>query len=162
MNFQPLENFTTADTQKVPDWEQGRKPAILVEVTNGQLPTRGSLESAGLDLYAAQHVTILPSQQEKVPLGIKFQVPEGTYGRIAPRSGLASKGIDVAAGVVDRDYTGEVQVILVNNSQSPFEVSKGDRVAQLIMEKCDYAEIRQVKQLPKTQRGNGGFGSTGT
>ena len=62
---------------------------------------------------------------------------------------------------MDRDYTGEVQVILVNNSQSPFEVSKGDRVAQLIMEKCDYAEIRQVKQLPKTQRGNGGFGSTG-
>ena len=64
--------------------------------------------------------------------------------------------------MVDRDYTGKVQVILVNNSQSPFEVSKGDQVAQLIMEKCNYAEIQQVKQLPKTQRGNGRFGSTGT
>lgn len=146
---------------KVPEWEEGRRLAILVEVGKGKLPTRGSAEAASLDLYASEHVVIPLSSRAKVPLSIKFQVPEGTYGRIALRSGLASRGIDVAAGVVDRDYTGEVQVILVNNTSSPFEVAVGDRVAQLIMEQCANAEVRQVKKLPETRRGAQRFGSTG-
>ena len=161
MNFRPIENFTAPDLRKTLDWEMGRTSAILVEITNGRLPTKGSTEAAGLDLYAATEQRIPSWSRAKVPLGIKFKVPQGTYGRIAPRSGLAMKSIDVGAGVVDRDYTGEVQVILINNTGSPYEVKKGDRVAQLIMEKCEFVEVRQVKTLESTQRGSGGFGSTG-
>ena len=87
----------------------------------------------------------------------------GTYGRIAPRSGLAVKnGISTGAGVVDRDYTGEVKVVLFNHSENDFEVKVGDRVAQLILEKIvEDAEVVVVESLEESARGAGGFGSTG-
>lgn len=91
--------------------------------------------------------------------------PPGTYGRVAPRSGLAWKNsIDVGAGVIDADYRGNVGVILFNHSDADFEVKKGDRIAQLILEKIVYADIEEVEMgadLDKTARGAGGFGSTG-
>jgi dUTP pyrophosphatase len=98
-----------------------------------------------------------------VSTGIAIGIPNGTYGRVAPRSGLAAKhGIDVGAGVIDPDYTGEVKVILFNNSDNDFEIKKGDRIAQLILEKVLTPEIKELGELAKTLRGEGGFGSTGT
>ena len=94
---------------------------------------------------------------------IQIRVPEGTYGRIAPRSGLAAKHhIDVGAGVVDEDYTGNVGVVLFNHAQSEFEIKKGDRIAQLVCEKIEYPELEECQGLDETERGAGGFGSTGT
>ena len=90
-------------------------------------------------------------------------IPEGNYGRIAPRSGLAAKhSIDVGAGVIDSDYRGEVKVLLFNLSDTDFEVKPGDRIAQLIIEKYTMTEIQEVEgKLDDTVRGEGGFGSTG-
>ena len=90
-------------------------------------------------------------------------MPVGTYGRIAPRSGLAVKnGISTGAGVVDRDYTGEVKVVLFNHGENDFEVKVGDRVAQLILERIvEDAEVVVVESLEESARGAGGFGSTG-
>lgn len=98
-----------------------------------------------------------------VSTDISFTVPVGTYGRIAPRSGLAVKnGIQTGAGVVDRDYTGEVKVILFNHSQKDFAIKKGDRIAQLILERIvENAQVVVVDSLEESARGAGGFGSTG-
>lgn len=88
--------------------------------------------------------------------------PEGTYGRIAPRSGLASKHfIDTGAGVIDADYRGEVKVLLFNHSDVDYEVKKGDRVAQLVLERIYTPEVMEVENLEESVRGAGGFGSTG-
>jgi len=89
-------------------------------------------------------------------------VPVGTYGRVAPRSGLASKFmIDTGAGVIDADYRGIVFVLLFNHSEKDFEVKQGDRVAQLIIEKIQTPDVQEVQDLEETLRGAGGFGSTG-
>lgn len=90
------------------------------------------------------------------------RVPSGTYGRVAPRSGLAAKHmIDVGAGVVDEDYTGNVGVVLFNLGGEDFAVKAGDRVAQLVCEKIEHPELEEVERLEETERGEGGFGSTG-
>jgi dUTP pyrophosphatase len=126
------------------------------------LPTRGSVSSAGLDLYAAHDAIVYARGRELVRTDIAISVPQGTYGRIAPRSGLAYKhGIDVGAGVIDEDYTGNVGVILFNHSETNFTVSKGDRIAQLIIEKIEYVDVVHVRDLSSTDRGTNGFGSTG-
>ncbi|WVO13585.1 hypothetical protein L204_101206 [Cryptococcus depauperatus] len=125
-------------------------------------PTRGSPLSAGYDLYSAEE-TVIPAQGKVlVDLQLSIAVPEGTYGRIAPRSGLASKhSIDTGAGVIDADYRGPVKVLLFNFSQQDFIVNKGDRIAQLILERIILAPIQEVDDLDATTRGSGGFGSTG-
>ncbi len=99
-----------------------------------------------------------------VPTGLSMAIPIGNYGRIAPRSGLAAKNfIDVGAGVIDADYRGEVKVLLFNFSEQEFQIKAGDRVAQLIIEKYTRTEIEEVTEgdLDSTERGEGGFGSTG-
>jgi len=98
-----------------------------------------------------------------IPIGIAIKMPDGVYGRVAPRSGLAvKKGIHVGAGVIDPDYRGEIHVLLFNNGKEPFEISIGDRIAQLILEKFEFHEILLVDSLSnETDRGSGGFGSTG-
>lgn len=98
-----------------------------------------------------------------VKTDIQIELPEGCYGRIAPRSGLAAKNfIDVGAGVVDEDYRGNLGVVLFNHSDVEFAIAKGDRIAQLICEKIFYPQLEEVKTLSETERGAGGFGSTGT
>ncbi|OEJ80464.1 Deoxyuridine 5'-triphosphate nucleotidohydrolase [Hanseniaspora osmophila] len=126
-------------------------------------PTKGSIYAAGYDIYASKPTTIPARGQGMVSTDVSFTVPPGTYGRIAPRSGLAAKhGINTGAGVVDRDYTGEVKVILFNHSEKDFEVVKGDRVAQLILERIvEDAAVVVVESLEESARGAGGFGSTG-
>ncbi|GMK54204.1 hypothetical protein CspeluHIS016_0107900 [Cutaneotrichosporon spelunceum] len=147
-----------------PSGMQNTTDQLLIKFLNegATLPTRGSPLSAGHDLYAADGIIIPARGKALVSTGLAIAVPKGTYGRIAPRSGLASKhSIDVGAGVVDADYRGEVKVLLFNYGGDDFKVAKGDRVAQLILEHVHMAPVRQVDDLEATLRGAGGFGSTG-
>ncbi|RZC42099.1 deoxyuridine 5'-triphosphate nucleotidohydrolase [Asbolus verrucosus] len=126
-------------------------------------PTRGSRKAAGYDLKSAFDCTVPARGKALVDTGLKIELPEGCYGRIAPRSGLAVKNfIDVGAGVVDEDYRGVIKVVLFNHSDSPFEIKSGDRIAQFICERIYYPDLEEVKDLTETERGEGGFGSTGT
>ena len=127
-----------------------------------RLPTRGSAGAAGLDLYAAERVTIRPGARAAVRTGLAAAVPRGFYGRVAPRSGLAVRhGVDVLAGVIDSDYRGEILCALVNHGREPFEVEPGARVAQLVVEVIATPEPAWAEDLEETERGAGGFGSTG-
>jgi len=127
-----------------------------------QLPTRGSVEAIGADVYAVENVVIPAGEHRIVSTGISVKAPEGCYIRVAPRSGLAAKhAIDVLAGVVDRDYTGEVKVILINSGNKMFEILEGDRIAQLICEQAHITDIIEVDDLESTERSSAGFGSTG-
>jgi len=127
------------------------------------LPTRGSSGAVGYDLYSCEDVAIPRGARALVGTGVAIVLPVGTYGRVAPRSGLAVKhGINVGAGVIDPDYTGELKVLLFNHGEGVFEVKKGDRVAQLVIEKCETPEVEEVHVVKETDRGAGGFGSTGT
>eukprot|EP00587_Corethron_hystrix_P012707 CAMPEP_0113314086 /NCGR_PEP_ID=MMETSP0010_2-20120614/10278_1 /TAXON_ID=216773 ORGANISM="Corethron hystrix, Strain 308" /NCGR_SAMPLE_ID=MMETSP0010_2 /ASSEMBLY_ACC=CAM_ASM_000155 /LENGTH=161 /DNA_ID=CAMNT_0000170283 /DNA_START=82 /DNA_END=567 /DNA_ORIENTATION=+ /assembly_acc=CAM_ASM_000155 len=126
------------------------------------LPYKGSPEAAGFDLCSCEDVIVPARGKAIVPTGLSIATPPGTYGRIAPRSGLAAKKcIDVGAGVIDIDYRGPVGIILFNHADVDFDVKCGDRVAQLILEKISYADLIEVDDLDETQRGEGGFGSTG-
>jgi len=129
---------------------------------HAKAPTRGSSVAAGYDLYAAEEMVIEPGKRACVKTDIQIEVPDGTYGRVAPRSGLAAKhGIDVGAGVVDKDYRGNVMVLLFNFGDAAFNVARGDRIAQLVLEKICMAELEELPTLDDTERGDGGFGSTG-
>ncbi|XP_070685946.1 deoxyuridine 5'-triphosphate nucleotidohydrolase, mitochondrial isoform X1 [Pempheris klunzingeri] len=125
-------------------------------------PSRGSAKAAGYDLYSAYDYSIGPLDKAIVKTDIQIAVPHGCYGRVAPRSGLAAKNfIDVGAGVVDEDYRGNVGVVLFNFGKDTFEVKKGDRVAQLVCERICYPDLLEQGTLDETERGAGGFGSTG-
>jgi dUTP pyrophosphatase len=127
-----------------------------------RLPTRGSAFAAGYDLYSAVKTTIPARGKALVDTQLSIAVPEGTYGRVAPRSGLASKFmIDTGAGVIDSDYRGVVFVLLFNLSEEDFEVQEGDRIAQLIIEQIRTPDVVEVEDLDETIRGADGFGSTG-
>lgn len=131
-------------------------------VQGADLPVRGSKGAAGYDLTAVEECIILPGRRAVVATGISVKVPEGTYGRIAPRSGLAVKhGIQVGAGVIDSDYTGELKVVLFNHNNKKYSIKPGFRIAQLILEQCVTPEVVEVDDLEATDRGSNGFGSTG-
>ncbi|CAA3005300.1 deoxyuridine 5 -triphosphate nucleotidohydrolase [Olea europaea subsp. europaea] len=126
------------------------------------LPSRASLLSAGYDLSSATETKVPARGKALIPTDLSIAIPERTYARIAPRSGLAWKhSIDVGAGVIDADYRGPVGVILFNHSDVDFEVKTGDRIAQLIIQKIETPEVTEVDDLDSTVRGSGGFGSTG-
>ncbi len=126
------------------------------------LPTRGSPAAAGLDLYSIEAVSLNPNQRSLVRTGLAVAIPEGFYGRVAPRSGLATKnGIDVLAGVIDADYRGEIQCLLHNTGDEVVELPAQTRVCQLIIEKIITPTPVLVDDLTDTTRGSGGFGSTG-
>ena len=127
------------------------------------LPVRASVGAAGYDLFSTDSYVVLPGRRVVVSTGISIQLPPGTYGRIAPRSGLAVKhGLDTLAGVIDPDYTGEIKVVLQNlDTAQPFVIRPGYRIAQLILEKFEVAEVVETDAPEATQRGDAGFGSTG-
>tara|TARA_R110002020_G_scaffold384698_1_gene595688 strand:+ start:487 stop:960 length:474 start_codon:yes stop_codon:yes gene_type:complete len=146
---------------------------------DGKEPFRANESDAGYDLFSTEYVVIEPFQRKLVSTGINVEIPQGFYGRVAPRSGLAcKKGIDVMAGVIDSGYRGEVKVLLINlnfegynlqpnafeamfGSANKTEIKPGDRIAQLIIEKCHAVEWKSMKTLEESQRGKGGFGSSG-
>ena len=126
------------------------------------IPKRGSEFAAGFDLSSAYDCVVPARGKALVKTDLAIAIPENTYARIAPRSGLAWKNfIDTGAGVVDYDYRGNVGVILFNHGDVDFEVKRGDRVAQLILERISMAGVQEVDELFETKRGAGGFGSTG-
>ena len=131
-----------------------------------QLPTRGSEEAAGYDLYAAidYSIEIEPHRTVKVGTGLSFELPKNTFGAIFPRSGLATKqGLRPAncVGVCDSDYRGECIVAMHNDSEEIQVVGPGERIAQLILMPYIPMIFKEVDELPRTRRGEGGFGSTG-
>ena len=126
---------------------------IKIKKTNKHaiIPTRGTKYSAGYDLYSCEDGLIEPNNIGKINIGISIVIPNEFYGRIAPRSGLTLKNkLNVGAGVVDSDYRGNISVILFNHNDEVFEYKKGDRVAQLIIEKIALLDIEEIKELDKT------------
>jgi dUTP pyrophosphatase len=133
------------------------------------LPEYQSAWAAGLDLVAAvpadRPLTLLPLQRALVPTGLVLELPPGTEAQVRPRSGLALRhGITVlnAPGTIDCDYRGEVQVLLINLGASAWEIERGERIAQLVVQKVEQARLVEVGSISPTARGAGGFGSTGT
>ena len=144
--------------------------SIIITHRAAKIPSRRSHFAAGFDLSSVESHTLQPGERHCFSTGLRISCPEGTYARIAPRSGLAlHHGIDVLAGVVDPDYTGIVGVVLVNLSDEVYTVNVGDRIAQLIFERYEPLENRCMLHAifddtdqPGPGRGSGGFGSTGT
>ena len=137
---------------------------LLVSLShpNAIIPKQATEKAAGYDLYSVENVTIPSGCIQRINTGVNLQLPRNTYGRIASRSGLVSKhSISTEGGVIDPDYTGEVQVILHNHGKNPYTVTSGDRIAQLILEKFESVPIQIVDQIESTTRGTNGFGSTG-
>src|SRR5437016_4117240 len=125
------------------------------------LPTRGSPSAAGLDLYSIEAISLQPNERRLIQTGLAVDIPEGYYGRLAPRSGLATqKGIDVLAGVIDADYRGEIRCLLYNTGEEIIDLPAQTRICQLIIEKIITPDAVWVDNLAETNRGGGGFGST--
>ena len=128
----------------------------------GQPPVHMSNQDAGYDLISPASYVLKKGERKKIPLGIAIQVPEGTYGRLCSRSSVVSEyGVSVEAGVIDRGYTGEIGILLNHRGTRPYVICKGHRIGQLILERCVQAPVAVVDSLPVTQRGAGGWGSTG-
>lgn len=131
------------------------------------LPSFKTEGAAGFDLAAYLpngEIILEPLERALVPTGLYFEIPKGYQGEVRPRSGLAIKsGITVlnSPGTIDSDYRGEVKVILINLSNEPFRIKNGDRIAQMVITKYEECEITEIDILQKTDRGDGGFGSTG-
>lgn len=129
-------------------------------------PSYATGKSAGMDLKAdiTEPVTLGPLERAMIPTGLFLALPDGTEAQVRPRSGLAARhGISVlnAPGTIDADYRGEVKVILVNLSDEPFTVNPGERIAQMVIARYEKVEWDEVEVLDETERGEGGFGSTG-
>ena len=138
----------------------------IINKSSHELPSYETLASAGMDLRAhlEASVTLKPLERTIVKTGLFIELPVGIEAQVRPRSGLAAKnGITVlnAPGTIDADYRGEIGVILVNLSNEAFTIQNGERIAQLGIAKHERAEWKEVNQLSETQRGEGGFGSTG-
>lgn len=119
---------------------------------------------AGADLHAAEDRTLQPGERAIVPTGVRIALPDGTVGFVVPRSGLAAKhGITIvnAPGTIDAGYRGEIKVILRNTGDEAHAIARGDRIAQLIVQRVERARFVQVETLPGSDRGEGGFGSSG-
>ncbi|AOP31728.1 dUTPase [Volepox virus] len=134
---------------------------FVKETNRAKTPTRQSHHAAGYDLYSAYDYTIPPGERRLIKTDIRMSMPKFCYGRIAPRSGLSLKGIDVGGGVIDEDYRGTIGVILINNGKDIFEINTGDRIAQLIYQRIYYPDLKEVQSLDGTERDAQGFGSTG-
>jgi dUTP pyrophosphatase len=130
-----------------------------------RLPTRAYADDAGLDLYALEAVTLDPGERDSVRTGLAVEIPAGQAGLVLPRSGLAARhGIALvnAPGLIDSGYRGEIRVLLLNTDRtSSFEVSPGERIAQLVLVRVESPEVAEVPELALSERGAGGFGSSG-
>ena len=144
----------------------------IVQLPHGAglpLPAYQTASAAGMDLMAAipdnEPMVIAPGHHVMVPTGIVIALPDGTEGQVRPRSGLAAKnGVTIlnAPGTIDSDYRGEVCVLLINHGRESFAITRGMRIAQLVVAPIVQASVRSVDKLDETTRGSGGFGSTGT
>jgi dUTP pyrophosphatase len=148
------------DNMALADEEGSLQVKLLSD--KGRLPYKTNRFDAGFDLYASENIQISPNSRELISTDIAVAIPNGYVGLIWPRSGLAvKKGIDVFAGVIDSGYRGEIKVCLYNSDRTTVEVMEGDRIAQLLIQKVGNFFIREVQELDDTDRGSGGFGSSG-
>ena len=139
----------------------------IVNKSAYEAPFYATVNSAGMDLKANidEPITLEPLQRAMVPTGLYIALPEGTEAQVRPRSGLAAKhGITVlnTPGTIDADYRGEIKVILVNLSNEKFTINPGERIAQMVVARYEQVEWDEVESLDATERGAGGFGSTGS
>ena len=117
---------------------------------------------AGLDIFSAEDAVINAGERKSVRTGLKMEMPEGFVGLVWDKSGLALKnGIKTMAGVIDAGYRGEIGIVLVNLSEQDYKVEKGQKIAQMLIQKIELAEIEEARELSETKRSEGGFGSTG-
>ena len=136
-------------------------PVVLLN-DKAKMPTKAHTSDAGWDLYAANSTIISEHQRKTIETGIALEIPNGYVGLIWPRSGLSVKqGIDVLAGVVDSGYRGEIKVCLYNTSKDNVVIESGDRIAQILIQPVSQMEMMAVDSLSDTERGEGGFGSSG-
>lgn len=138
----------------------------IVNKSGNPCPTYATAGSAGVDLRASlsDDLYIHSGERLLVPTGLYIQLPEGYEAQVRPRSGLAlNKGITVlnAPGTIDADYRGEIGIILINHSKDVLCIKNGDRIAQMVIAKCEQIEFKEVENLDETERGSGGFGHTG-
>jgi dUTP pyrophosphatase len=140
-----------------------RVPVLRVDAAL-PLPAYARPDDAGLDLHAAEEVTLAPGARALVPTGVALAIPPGLAGLVLPRSGLALRhGVTVlnTPGLIDAGYRGEIKVLLVNLGQAAVTLARGDRIAQLVVQPVERVALAPVSELPPTARGAGGFGSTG-
>lgn len=128
---------------------------------DGIIPVYKTEGSAGADCFSRVDAVIKPHETKVIPLGFAVEIPNGYEMQIRPRSGLATKGKQAIFGTIDSDYRGEVGAIIYNSSDDEFVVKKGDRIAQCLIAPVIIASFNAVDELSETERGNGGFGSTG-
>lgn len=128
---------------------------------NAKLPERKREGDAGLDLYSIEDIEINPNEIKSVSTGIAIEIPKGYVGIIKDRSGLATKGLHVLAGVIDENYRGEVKIVLINLGKEKIFLEKYSRVAQLLILPYLKCNVKEVEELSETERGNSGFGSSG-
>lgn len=128
-----------------------------------QLPTRGSKDAAGLDVYCPFHIKVPADSQKKIPLGIAVEIPKGHMGLLVPRSSMSKTPLRCAnsVGIIDADYRGELSIAYENVSCSDYTIFRGDRIAQLIIVPIAVVDVEEAQTLGETERGNGGYGSTG-
>ena len=146
--------------------EPDRVPVLIRRLDPGlPLPERAHPGDAGADLFAAADVELAPGQRVVVPTGVAIALPDGYAAFVHPRSGLAARyGVTIvnAPGTVDAGYRGEIRVTLLNtDADSPVRFQRGDRIAQLVVQRVEYPAFHEVDRLPGSARGDGGFGSTG-
>nr|DAP41479.1 MAG TPA: dUTPase [Caudoviricetes sp.] len=128
-----------------------------------QLPTRGSKDAVGLDLYSQLHIKVSADSQKKIPLGVAVEIPKGCMGLLVPRSSMSKTPLRCAnsVGIIDADYRGELSIAYENVSCNDYTIFRGDRIAQLIILPIVMADVVEVDELSETERGAGGYGSTG-
>ena len=125
------------------------------------LPRYAHQGDAGMDLFSCENYVLKPGERKLFGTGLKIEVPRGYVSLIWDKSGMASNGIKTMGGVIEHTYRGEYGVILLNASDKNYEIKKGDKIAQLLIQPVETAEITEVEELSETSRGEGGFGSTG-
>lgn len=139
------------------------KLAIKKLDSEAKLPTRAHTDDAGLDMYANEECELQPGERRAVKTGIALAIPSGHVGLIWDKSSLPAKwGIKTMGGVIDASYRGEVQVIMQNLSSQVYQVEKGSKISQLLVQRVELPDVFEVEELDDTIRGEGGFGSTGT
>ena len=141
------------------------KVQVLPHGRGLDLPAYATPGSAGMDLRAAEAYTLQPMERYAIPTGLRVAIPDGWEGQIRPRSGLALRkglGMPNAPGTIDADYRGELKVLLINLGPEPIEIERGMRVAQMLITPAPQTDIVVVDDLDATERGDSGFGSTGT
>lgn len=138
---------------------------MLVKLLNeyAQLPTRGSKDAAGLDLYCHFQIKVPADSQKKIPLGIAVEIPKGHMGLLVPRSSMSKTPLRCAnsVGIIDADYRGELSIAYENVSCNDYTIFRGDRIAQLIIVPIAVVDVEEARTLSETERGDGGYGSTG-